>query len=108
MSSHDRYAVTEMREALVAESQCFDSEADQSAFDEYVRHLDAAFDGDDQLREDGRRLAADAIRDRRKQGLETDETDLLAEVHPQLSARKYGPEPDEIAAEAEAVRRGLL
>ena len=94
----------------MTESQSFDNEVDQSAFDEYTRHLDVAFDGedDDQLREDGRRLAAEAIRDRREQGLETDETDLLAEVHPQLSARKYGAEPDEIAAEAEAVRRGLL
>lgn len=94
----------------MAESQRFDTEADQSAFEEYVRHLDTAFDGadDGQLREDGRRLAAEAIRDRREQGLETDETDLLAEVHPQLSARKYGAAPDEIAAEAEAVRRGLL
>lgn len=94
----------------MAEAQHFDTEADQSAFDEYIRHLDAAFDGegDGRLREDGRRLAADAIRHRRQEGLETDETDLLAEVHPQLSARKYGPEHDEIAAEAEAVRRGLL
>ena len=88
----------------------FNDDSDQAAYDEYLRHIDGGFSGDDEagLREEGRRLAADVIRDRRGQGLETDDTDLLTLVHPQLSEMKYGPEQDEIAAEAKAVQRGDL
>lgn len=88
----------------------FDDASDQAAYDEYLRHIDGGFSGEDEvgLREEGRRLAEDVIRDRRAQGLETDDTDLLTLVHPQLSEMKYGPEQDEIAAEAKAVLRGDL